>query len=207
MASSTVEVEYTRGRIVLIEGPMFAGKSTELARLMRRARIACKNVVLFKYSKDVRDGAGAHTLRTHDKIDYPAVAVTSAADIIAYYEQHSDLQVIGVDEGQFIKGLGHLVEPLALHMGVEVIVSALNLKFDRTPWPETDEVRCFADQVVRLTAVCFECGSEDGVYSHRLGQSKETELIGGAKEYEALCRACYVVKNPGSIGTIPRLQQ
>jgi thymidine kinase len=181
---------------------MFAGKTTEMCRRVRREWHARRRTVVFKYAKDTRFGADAQTLRTHDGDEMsPAVAVSSTDEILAYVRAHRDLEVLGVDEGQFLPGLAQLAEACALQLRLDVIVAALDTKFDRSPFEETARLALSADKVLKLKAVCFVCQDKYGIFSHRTVPSDAPELIGGAEAYMALCRACYAAKNPERVPT------
>ncbi len=180
------------GRLIVITGPMFAGKSTELTRRIRIEQFAKRMCVTFKYAKDTRYGADDTTLKTHDQASCAAIAADNGYDVEEYLRQHREVRVVGIDEGQFITGLASVVERILLALGCDVIVAALDLKFDRTPFEETSQLMFLADDVIRLKAVCAECCSRDGIFTRRIGDSTETEVIGGAEAYKAVCRACYV---------------
>jgi len=166
--------------IHLVIGPMFAGKSSELIRKLRRYRAANKSVAVLKPVLDTR--CSTDIVETHDNTTIPARSVSSLCDYVP------DADVIGVDEGQFFPDLARTCE-LWASQGKIVIVAALDGTYQRKPFLVVSELIPLCEEVVRLTAVCHSCG-EDAAFSRRLGDSDDPILIGGADLYVASCRKC-----------------
>lgn len=118
-----------RGRIELILGPMFSGKSTELLRRLRRHELASKKVVLVKHMADDRYSPDSKGVLTHDLIGKTASLVTSdlTRDLLP---QFGDADVIGIDEGQFFTDVPEVAEALSAR-GKLVIVAGLSGTFER----------------------------------------------------------------------------
>jgi len=179
-----------QGRIEVVCGPMFAGKSEELHRRLRRALYAKQHVLLV--TRDTRHGKGVFV--THDGRELESRYVETAEDIFPLICDNSiNVQVLGIDEGQFFgDGLKDACSNLA-GLGVRVIVSGLDMDFQETPFQNMASLMGVAEEVDKLTAICVECGAK-ATRSYRKVASKERVLEGAGDEYDPLCRACYVSK-------------
>eukprot|EP00055_Hartaetosiga_balthica_P007150 m.24196 g.24196 ORF g.24196 m.24196 type:complete len:231 (-) comp5628_c0_seq1:360-1052(-) len=175
---------HLNGSIHLIFGPMFSGKSTELIRRMKRYSIADHDCVVIKYSKDTRYGDG---VRTHDSQHLSAVACSKLEEIM---DSLDDIDVIGIDEGQFFPDVVSFSETMA-NLGKHVIIAALDGTFQRKPFNNILELVPLAEKVVKLNAVCMQCKNEEAAFSKRIGAETEVEVIGGTDKYLAVCRECY----------------
>ena len=177
------------GRIEVITGPMFSGKSEELIRRLKRAQIAKRRVLCFKPDLDARyhrTAIASHSLNT---IDATAVANVAALKAVLF-PQIDQIEVIGVDEAQFFDPS---LVPLSLelmHLGKRVILAGLDTTFAGEPFPPIPDLLAIADEIVKLSAVCMQCGAP-AVHTQRLGPSQSRVLIGAAGLYEARCRACF----------------
>ncbi|XP_040186978.1 thymidine kinase, cytosolic [Rana temporaria] len=177
----------TRGKIQVIFGPMFSGKSTELMRRVRRFQIAQYKCMVIKYAKDNR--YSQEQLATHDRHTMSAVSTCSLADV---FTEALNCCVIGIDEGQFFPDIVEFCEEMA-NKGKTVIIAALDGTFQRKPFGDILNLVPLAESVVKLNAVCMECYREAS-YTKRLGAEKEVEVIGGADKYHSVCRLCYFKK-------------
>nr|CAD7429335.1 unnamed protein product [Timema monikensis] len=180
---------HTRGQIQVIFGPMFSGKSTELIRRLRRYQIAKHDCLLIKYAND--DRYDKTDVVTHDKQSLPAVM---AMELTKLKEKALQVEVIGIDEGQFFPDVSDFCEDMA-NKGKVVIVAALDGTFQRVGFGRILELVPLAESVVKLQAVCVICYC-NASYTKRIGNEKEIELIGGADKYMAVCRSCYFDKSP-----------
>eukprot|EP01139_Manchomonas_bermudensis_P006471 Amastigsp_a177261_13.p1 type:complete len:193 gc:universal Amastigsp_a177261_13:78-656(+) len=178
-----------RGRIELVLGPMFSGKTTELLRRVHRFKLAGQNVLLLKSAKDTRGDERTHAL-THDGKRAPAMPVTRLADAA---DAVRGVDVVGVDEGQFYEDLETGCESFA-QQGKTVIVAALDGDYQRAPFLPVVRLVAKSDSVTKLLSVCVGCGTE-APFSRRLSKEQAVEVIGGADKYEAVCRACYASRN------------
>eukprot|EP00762_Andalucia_godoyi_P000692 ANDGO_05408.mRNA.1 Thymidine kinase len=172
------------GHIQLIIGPMFAGKSTELMRRIRRYNVAKKRCVLIKFKADTR--YSAECMATHDRQTIAAKGALTLAEVETDVE-HVD--VIGIDEGQFFPDLVPFCEKHA-NAGRTIIISALDATFQRKAFPNVAELIPMAESVEKLTAVCMKC-SRAASFSKRISAECEVNIIGGADKYVSVCRACY----------------
>jgi thymidine kinase len=177
------------GRIEVITGPMFSGKSEELIRRLKRARIAKQRVICFKPDLDVRyhrTAISSHSAQTLD-----AITVATVEDLKAsLFPGINEVEVIGVDEAQFFDAS---LLPLTLelmHRGKRVILAGLDTTFAGEPFPPVPDLMAIADEVVKLSAVCMQCGAP-AIHTQRLGSSQSLVLVGAAGLYEARCRACF----------------
>jgi len=174
------------GRIELIIGCMNSGKTTELRRRVNRFKIAGHKCLVIKYIKDNRYGDDC--ISTHDKLTMQVdVAVANLSELKE--ETFKDVDVIGVDEGQFIIGLSQFCEHHANH-GRIVLVSALDGTFERKPFPSVMELIPLAERVDKLSAICMLCHKE-AAFSSRISNERQVEVIGGADKYNSTCRECF----------------
>ena len=154
----------TIGRVEVVCGPMFAGKTEELLRRVRRALIAGRQVAVFGHALDTRQGADR--LASHVGLSVPALAVASAEDIEPAVPDGTD--IVAIDEAQFFgPGLVPVVGRLA-DRGLVVIVAGLDVTFDGRPFEPLPSLMALAEQVDKLTAICSVCG-EEAVFHVRLG--------------------------------------
>jgi thymidine kinase len=177
----------TPGRIEMITGPMFSGKSEELIRRLKRARIARQRVACYKPDIDLRyhrTAIASHGSQTHE-----AVTVANVEDFKAsLFPQLNDIEVIGIDEVQFFSDA---IVPLTVelvHLGKRIIMAGLDTTFAAEPFGPVPALMAISDEVTKLSAVCMVCGSP-AIHTQRLGQSQELVVVGAAGLYEARCRA------------------
>lgn len=174
------------GRIELIIGPMFAGKTTELMRRIRREIYARRGCFVIKYDKDTRYSSTA--MSSHDRAELKVhAAVSRLADVGADWEL---FDVIGIDEGQFFPDLLEFATMAADH-GKTVIISALDGDYRRQPFGQVCSLVPHCETIDKLTAVCMVCHTRPGSFTRRTIQAEEQELIGGAEMYVAACRQCF----------------
>ena len=175
------------GWIEVIAGSMFSGKSEELIRRLRRARIARQKVQVFKPDIDSRFSEG-HIV-SHSEMRHESAAVRNAAELAALVEQ--DTEVIGIDEGQFFDNeLVVVVNELALR-GLRVIVAGLDQDYTGKPWEPMPQLLAIAEYITKTHAICMKCG-QPANYTQRTFESEERVAVGGAGMYEARCRGCFV---------------
>ena len=181
-----VQDDRARGRIEVITGGMFSGKSEELVRRLRRAAIAKQRVEVFKPATDTRNPTGRLVTRDNRALD--AVTVESVA---ALRERLSaEVQVVGIDEAQFFDdGIVAVVDELA-DRGVRVIVAGLDLDYLRRPFGPMPLLLARAEYVDKMHAVCVRCGAT-AHYSQRIAGGGDQIQVGDGEAYEARCRRCY----------------
>ncbi|MCQ2197756.1 MAG: thymidine kinase [Bacteroidaceae bacterium] len=174
-----------RGRVEVICGSMFSGKTEELIRRMKRAQFARQRVEIFKPAIDVR--YSEQNVVSHEGNAIPSTPVDSSASILLMGD---DIDVVGIDEAQFFDaGIVDVCNQLA-NRGVRVIVAGLDLDFRGEPFGPMPALCAIADDVLKVHAICVRCGSLAYV-SHRIVEGDKQVLLGEKMEYEPLCRHCY----------------
>ena len=173
------------GRIELILGPMFSGKSTRLIETIRKRYYKNKKTIMIKFIGDQRYTKKSEVV-THDFIKYDSIECKNLEDS---FEELKNYDVIGVDEGQFFPDLVEVSEKLAF-LGKTVIIAGLNGDFRMEPFPVIARIIPKADKIKLLKAYCFNC-HRDAKFSLRIVQSNETVLIGSGESYKPACRECH----------------
>ena len=173
------------GRIEVICGSMFSGKTEELIRRMKRAKFAKQRVEIFKPAMDVR--YSAEDVVSHDQNTIPSTPIDTSSSILLLA---SNIDVVGIDEAQFLdQGLIDVCNQLA-NKGVRVIVAGLYMDFQGKPFGPIPGLCAIADEVVKVHAICVKCGALAYI-SHRLVDNDKRVLLGEKQTYEPLCRECY----------------
>ena len=176
---------HRRGRIEVVCGSMFSGKTEELIRRLKRAKFAKQRVEIFKPAIDVR--YSEQDVVSHDQNSIPSTPIDSSASILLLA---GDNEVIGIDEAQFLdNGLIDVCNELA-NRGVRVIVAGLDMDFKGEPFGPMPALCAVADDVTKVHAICVKCGAL-AYLSHRLVSNDRRVLLGEKDEYEPLCRECY----------------
>ena len=181
-----MNTESGEGKIELIIGPMFSGKSTRLIEQMRKYVYKAKKTIMVKYYADQRYSEKSEVV-THDLIKYDSINCKLLRNSLETLKQYD---VIGIDEGQFFADLVEVCEELAL-MGKIILIAALNGDFRMEPFPVIQRIIAKADKIKLLKAYCFNC-HKDAKFSLRIVQSNETVLIGAGEAYKPACRECHV---------------
>jgi len=182
------------GRLEVICGSMFSGKSEELIRRVRRSEYAKLPTQLFKHACDNRKTITHVHAHSGDKL--AAFAVSTAEEMRSLILETT--QVIGIDEVQFFSPDIVLLIDALVYAGKRVIVAGLDLDFRGIPFGHMPTLMALADDVTKLKAVCMVSG-KDAHISQRLinGQpAKHTDpviLIGAQESYEARSRACHEI--------------
>lgn len=177
-----------QGWIEVICGSMFSGKTEELIRRLKRAKIAKQSVEIFKPSIDTR--YDEDNVVSHDENLIKSTPVTSSSNILLL---SSEVDVIGIDEAQFFdKGLPDVCNQLA-NRGIRVVVAGLDMDFKGKPFGPMPELMASAEFVTKVHAICVECGNL-AQYSYRKTESDKRVLLGETDIYEPLCRKCFTDK-------------
>ena len=183
------------GWVEVIAGVMFAGKTEELIRRVRRAVIARRKVQVFKSHLDARY-AGIYHVATHDGLTVEAEPVDSAEQVMRAFRD--DTEVVAVDEVQFLDdGIVEVADTLA-NRGVRVVLAGTDVDFRGLPFGALPTLMCIAEVVDKLHAICVVCGGP-ATRNQRLidGEpapwSSPTIMVGGRESYEARCRHCHRV--------------
>lgn len=190
--------KHIRGRVELICGSMFSGKTEELIRRLRRAVIARQKVQVYKPVIDTRYHEGRVT--SHNGMDFEAKPVSSASEILA--DLQPDTTVVAIDEVQFFdQDVIEICDALA-ERGKRVICAGLDTDFRGVPFGPIPDLMARSEQVDKLHAICVVCG-EEASRTQRLIDGRPAAfddpvvLVGAAEVYEARCRQCHQVLPPG----------
>jgi thymidine kinase len=174
-----------KGHIELICGSMFSGKTEELIRRLKRARIAKQKVEIFKPRLDVR--YDEVNVVSHDANFIQSTPVESSSRILSLA---GDVEVIGIDEAQFFdEELPNVCEKLA-NKGVRIIVAGLDIDYLGNPFGCMPRLLAIAEYVTKVHAICMSCG-DLAHYSHRIVEGSSRILLGEQDSYIPLCRTCY----------------
>lgn len=173
-----------RGWIEVICGSMFSGKTEELIRRLKRAKIANLKVEIFKPSIDIR--YDEVNIVSHDENKILSTPVDHSSSILMYAQ---DVDVVGVDEAQFFDDqIGPVCEQLALN-GMRVIVAGLDMDYKGRPFGQMPNLLAIADYITKLHAICVVCGNIANV-SYRKVANEGQVLLGEKDLYEPRCRVC-----------------
>ena len=185
MTTNLTGESHRPGRIEVVCGSMFSGKTEELIRRLRRAQFAKQKVEIDKPAIDVR--YSEEDVVSHDKNHILSTPIDSSASILLL---SSDIDVVGIDEAQFFDmGIVEVCNELA-NRGVRVIVAGLDMDYKGVPFGPMPALCAIADDVTKVHAICVRCGNLAYV-SHRKVDSTQRVLLGETTEYEPLCRECY----------------
>lgn len=186
------------GWIEVVCGSMFCGKTEELIRRVRRAKIARQQIQVFKHSLDAR--YAEREVASHNGMQLEAHPVENTAQLRSQIEP--DTTVVAVDEGQFFDDrLAALCEELA-GRGVRVIVAGLDMDFRGEPFGPMPKLMACAERVDKLQAICVKCGGPAS-HTQRLIDDRPAAyddpiiMVGANEVYEARCRGCHQVRVEG----------
>lgn len=191
------------GRIEVICGSMFCGKTEELIRRIRRAAIAKQNIQVFKHMLDDRY-EGMQKVSSHNGQHLEAYPVSQASEIMTLIKP--DTTVVAVDEAQFFDTeIIEVVNQLA-ERDIRVIVAGLDMDFRGEPFGSMPALMCMAEEVTKLQAICVVCG-EAACRTQRLVNGRPARyddpviLVGARETYEARCRKHHVIFHAETLPT------
>ncbi len=174
-----------QGRIEVICGSMFSGKTEELIRRLNRARIAQQKVEIYKPMIDTR--YSEEDVVSHDSNSVASTPVESSQSILL---MATEADVVGIDEAQFFdEGLVEVCNTLA-NRGKRIIIAGLDMDFKGVPFGPMPALCAIAEDVTKVHAICVRCGNLAHV-SHRIVAGDKQVMLGELQEYEPLCRHCY----------------
>lgn len=177
------------GKLEIFLGPMFAGKSTEIIRRIRKMKFIGKKILVVKPQIDNR--YNEEKITSHDYETADCIIVTNLSELNV-----KDYNTIIIDEGQFFNDLKEYVISWVDIFDINVVVAGLDGDFQRQPIGQMLELIPYADSCIKLNALCSKC--KDGTnasFTHRIIHSNEQILIGGSDTYIPLCRKCYLNMN------------
>ena len=175
------------GWVEVIAGSMFSGKSEELIRRLRRAKIARQKVQVFKPEMDSR--FSENQIVSHSEMRHDSANSRSAAEVLAKVDP--DTEVVGIDEGQFFDNELVAVANTLARRGVRVIIAGLDQDYTGKPWEPMPQLLAIAEYITKTHAICMKCG-QPANYSQRTFDSEERVAVGASDKYEARCRRCFV---------------
>ena len=185
MVENLIVEAHRPGRIEVICGSMFSGKTEELIRRMKRAKFAKQKVEIFKPAIDTR--YSEEDVVSHDQNSIHSTPIDASGAILLLA---SDIDVVGIDEAQFLDdNLVDVCNELA-NRGIRVIIAGRDMDFKGVPFGPIPALCAIADEVTKVHAICVKCGALAYV-SHRLVADEHRVMLGEQSEYEPLCRACY----------------
>ncbi len=174
-----------RGWIEVICGSMFSGKTEELIRRLKRAKIANLKIEIFKPAIDVR--YDEYNVVSHDSNFIQSTPIDNSQTILL---MAGDVDIVGIDEAQFFDDeIIHVCETLALQ-GVRVIVAGLDMDYLGRPFGQMPRLLAIADFITKLHAICVRCGNLANI-SYRKTNAEGQVLVGEKDIYEPRCRKCY----------------
>ena len=174
------------GWIEVICGSMFSGKTEELIRRLKRAKLAQQKVAVFKPIMDQR--YAQNNVVSHDSNEFEALAVKNARELLTRTE---GFEVIGLDEVQFFDGEIVRVCNTLANNGIRVIIAGLDMDFKGVPFGPMPQLMATAEYVTKVHAICSKTGRL-AQYSYRLDPNDNLVMLGETQEYQALSRAAFV---------------
>jgi len=198
---STANIAYAHGKLEVICGPMFAGKSEELIRRVFRAYIAQQTVLVVKPAIDTRS---AHNVITsHSGKTYHAHTISTPQELLDLVEKghptEGDYHVIAIDEAQFFSQDIMPVIRTLIAQGKRVIIAGLDLDHRSEPFGPIPQILALADSITKLQAICILCG-QDAYRSQRIinGQPARYDdpiiMIGAEESYQPRCKNCFKIE-------------
>ncbi|XP_014254368.1 thymidine kinase, cytosolic-like [Cimex lectularius] len=179
----------TKGKLQVIFGPMFSGKTSELIRRIQRYSFGRYKCIVIRYTHDNR--YCEDSIVTHDGYAITAIKTTKLGliknEIINY-------TVIGIDEGQFFPDVVEFCEEMC-DAGKKIIVAALDGTFQRKPFGNALNLIPIAESVTKLNSICMSC-FKDAPFTRRVTDDTQVELIGGIDKYMSVCENCYNIPSP-----------
>lgn len=189
-----MQTGYSGGWIEVVCGSMFSGKTEELIRRVRRARIAKQKVQVFKPALDNR--YHAEQVASHDGLQFEAIPVGKAREILERLEEGTS--VVAVDEVQFFDWeISRVCNELA-ERGLRIILAGLDMDFRGEPFGPMPLLMAEAEEVYKLQAICVVCGAPASrtqrlINGEPAAYDDPVILVGGSESYEARCRQCHRV--------------
>ena len=177
-----------KGRLEIICGSMFSGKTEELIKRMRQARLEKCKIVIFKPCIDNR--YHNNKIVSHDQNKEAAISIANANDMLKYVQE---IDVVGIDECQFFDEAILDVIQKMIQKNIRVIVAGLDMDYQSNPFGCMPHLMAISDDVTKVHAVCMNCGDAAN-FSYRKTKSQDQILVGEKEEYEALCRFCFKKK-------------
>ena len=179
------------GRIELIIGCMFSGKSSELIRRVRRFESISTNILSINYDEDTRYDNNLNNIITHDMVKQNAISVNKLLPLMLTQE-YKNASIIAINEGQFFSDLTDFCITSADYHNKTIIIAGLNGDYKREPFEEISKLMPHADEILKLSAMCKSCNNGTlATFTKKKTESTQLIEIGGDDIYEPVCRTCY----------------
>jgi len=178
------------GKLTVITGPMYSGKTTELLNFAEIYELGRKKTLIFKPAIDVR--YSKDDVVTHKLFKMPARVVKASQEILEYYQSLSEKpDAVFVDEVHFFdSSLPHVLKTITLD-GVDVYCAGLDMSYLWEPFEITSQLLALADEVIKKKAVCEVCGEYNATLSYKKKANGGVIDVGGKEKYIAVCKECY----------------
>ena len=186
------------GYLELFVGPMWSGKTSELVRLYKQFSYCDMKILAINYEHDKRYSSTA--ISTHDKREIPCIHGIQLSDVSNIIENNlnkefTEANVILINEGQFFKDIVPWVKKAVDTYKKTIYICGLDGDFKRVQFNNwLGELIPFCDKITKLTSICGDCKSKPAIFSHRISDEQEQEVIGN-DNYIPLCRNCYNTRN------------
>lgn len=175
-----------KGKLEIICGSMFSGKTEELIRRVKRARFAKQKVIVFKPSIDTR--FNKEKIVSHDSNAIECVVIDKPIEMVTLAAQYD---VIGIDEIQFFDDSIIDCCNTLIQKGKRIIGAGLDMDYEGNPFGPTPKLLAIADEVSKVRAICTQCGKSAN-FSHRIVDGENQVLLGEKNEYQPRCRNCFI---------------
>ncbi|AKU80291.1 thymidine kinase [Spiroplasma turonicum] len=195
--SNILNLKNKKGWIELITGCMFAGKTEEFIKRLRRYQYANQNIIVFKPAID--DRYGQKEIYSHSRMNIDAIPIQNSEELIKVFNEknkNKNIDVIGIDEVQFLdENIVNVLDNFA-NKGIIVIASGLDKDFRNRPFKNVDKLLVNAEYIDKLTSICHKCGG-NGTRTQRIIDGKPASLdsplifIAANEKYESRCRHCF----------------
>ncbi len=183
------------GKLTVITGPMYSGKTTELLSYVEIYDLGKKKYKVFKASLDTR--YSLQSVKAHSGIEVKAIPVSSPEEILQHVDE--DTNAVFIDEVQFIDpGLVNVCKKL-IDKGIDVFCAGLDLSFKQNPFETTSNLLALADVVIKKRAVCSICGEHTATLTFKIAGGENEIDVGGKEKYIAVCRDCFNKLSRGEI--------
>ena len=180
------------GKLEIVIGPMYAGKTTRLIEIYNRYKICNISTIVVNHSSDKRYGLS--DLHSHQKVKIPCIECSDKLSKL--YETHSatvkDAKVILINEAQFFTDLHEWVKNIVETKDVDVYLFGLDADYERKEFGQIVSLIPLCDSVTKLNAMCLDCkNGTPAIFTFRTAPAVSQKFIGGKESYKALCRKCY----------------
>lgn len=180
------------GKLVVICGPMYSGKTSELLSFVEIFHLGKKNYKAFKPFIDKR--YENDFIVSHNKTKVKAFSIKNSEEILNHIEGNEE--AVFIDEIQFIdENLKNVIQKL-INKGIHVYCSGLDLSFKNNHFYTTTLIMAYADEIIKKKSVCHSCGEYKGTITYKKYSDNEQEIdVGGFEKYISVCRDCYLELN------------